>query len=122
MRRTSPHKQQDHPLGPPGADLEANTRSSNEVLSELRLLRTLFSQLTNKKGTKKKAAPAAEASLAAKKADAAEAARYRESPDESWNARWPEIRGTVGALFRDYFLLNTLFLRDTYHASMNLLS
>jgi hypothetical protein len=40
-------------------------------------------------------------------ADAAEAARYRESPDESWNARWPEIRGTVDALFRDYFLLNT---------------
>ena len=47
-----------HPLGPPGADLEANTRSSNEVLGELRLLRTLFSQLTNKKGAKKKAAAA----------------------------------------------------------------
>jgi len=43
-------------------------------------LRTLFSQLTNKKGAKKKAAPAAEAPLAAKKADAAEAAsEYRAS-------------------------------------------
>jgi len=70
----------DHPLGPYGADLEANTRSSNEVLSELRLLRTLFSQLTNKRGAKKKAAPAAVAPLAAKKADAAEAAsEYRAS-------------------------------------------
>lgn len=48
-----------HPLGVPGADHEANTRSSNEVLGELRLLRTLFSQLTNKKGAKKHAAPAA---------------------------------------------------------------
>ncbi|MDA0229672.1 MAG: EAL domain-containing protein [Proteobacteria bacterium] len=49
-----------HPLGVPGADLEANTRSSNEVLGELRLLRTLFSQLTNKKGAEKHAAPVAQ--------------------------------------------------------------
>ena len=47
-----------HSHGVPGADLEANTRSSNEVLGELRLLRTLFSQLTNKKGTRIPAAPA----------------------------------------------------------------
>jgi cyclic-di-GMP phosphodiesterase TipF (flagellum assembly factor) len=46
----------DH-LGHAGADLEENTRSSNEVLSELRLLRVLFSQLTSKKGAKKNAAP-----------------------------------------------------------------
>lgn len=43
---------------PGGANLEANTRSSNEVLSELRLLRTLFAQLTSKKGAKKNVTPA----------------------------------------------------------------
>ncbi|MDP6473641.1 MAG: EAL domain-containing protein [Alphaproteobacteria bacterium] len=46
-----------HLPSPAGADLEANTRSSNEVLGELRLLRILFSQLTSKKGAKKNAAP-----------------------------------------------------------------
>jgi hypothetical protein len=47
-----------HQLGPAGADLEANTRSSNEVLREHRLLRILLSQLTNKKGAKINPAPA----------------------------------------------------------------
>ncbi len=46
-----------HLPSPAGADLEASTRSSNEVLGELRLLRILFSQLTSKKGAKKNAAP-----------------------------------------------------------------
>jgi len=51
------HFGDDNPLGASDIELEKNTRSSNEVLGELRLLRTLFSQLTSKKGAKKKAAP-----------------------------------------------------------------
>jgi hypothetical protein len=39
--------------------------------------------------------------------DSAEATRYRETPKQSWQARWPEIRKTIEELFRDYFLLNT---------------
>ncbi|MBR45973.1 MAG: hypothetical protein CMM31_05770, partial [Rhodospirillaceae bacterium] len=42
----------------PGAGDDDGTRSSNEVLGELRLLRTLFSQLTRKKDNKKSPAPA----------------------------------------------------------------
>jgi cyclic-di-GMP phosphodiesterase TipF (flagellum assembly factor) len=46
-------------LSSPDAARDADGRSSNEVLGELRLLRTLFSQLTAKKGDKgeKSAAP-----------------------------------------------------------------
>ena len=39
-----------------GPDADGGARSSNEVLGELRLLRTLFSQLTSKKSGKKKQA------------------------------------------------------------------
>jgi cyclic-di-GMP phosphodiesterase TipF (flagellum assembly factor) len=46
------------PGGSSGIELEENTRSSKEVLGELRLLRTLFSQLTSKKGAKKATAQA----------------------------------------------------------------
>lgn len=56
LREIKSHIGDENPLGS-GMELEKNTRSSNEVLGELRLLRTLFSQLTSKKGAKKSAAP-----------------------------------------------------------------
>ncbi len=58
LRKMKSHFGDDNPLGASDMELEKNTRSSNEVLGELRLLRTLFSQLTSKKGAKKQAAPA----------------------------------------------------------------
>ena len=56
LREIKSHIGDENPLGS-GMELEKNTRSSNEVLGELRLLRTLFSQLTSKKGAKKSATP-----------------------------------------------------------------
>ena len=46
---------EDKQLGGSGLVLEDNMRSSNEVLGELRMLRTLFAQLISKKGGKKSA-------------------------------------------------------------------
>jgi len=57
LRDIKTHFGDDNPLGASDIELEKNTRSSNEVLGELRLLRTLFSQLTSKKGAKKTSAP-----------------------------------------------------------------
>ena len=56
LREIKSHIGDENPLGS-GMELEKNTRSSNEVLGELRLLRTLFSQLTSKKGAKNPATP-----------------------------------------------------------------